>query len=76
MTETNKLGAVLYAAKEPTKSQYARFLAFLKKRYGEDVTLKFVLTDALGDGFRLVAGSDAYDWTEKGKFEQPANITE
>ena len=70
MTETNKLWAVLYAAKEPTKSQYARFLAFLKKRYGEDVTLKFVLTDALGDGFRLVAGSDAYDWTEKGKFEQ------
>ena len=70
MTETNKLQAVLYAAKEPTKSQYARFLAFLKKRYGEDVTLKFVLTDALGDGFRLVAGSDAYDWTEKGKFEQ------
>jgi len=70
MTETNKLWAVLYAAKEPTKSQYARFLAFLKKRYGEGVTLKFVLTDALGDGFRLVAGSDAYDWTEKGKFEQ------
>ena len=70
MTETNKLWAVLYAAKEPTKSQYARFLTFLKKRYGEDVTLKFVLTDALGDGFRLVAGSDAYDWTEKGKFEQ------
>lgn len=70
MTETNKLWAVLYAAKEPTKSQYARFLAFLKKRYGEDVALKFVLTDALGDGFRLVAGSDAYDWTEKGKFEQ------
>lgn len=70
MTETNKLWAVLYAAKEPTKSQYARFLAFLKKRYGEDVTLEFVLTDALGDGFRLVAGSDAYDWTEKGKFEQ------
>ena len=70
MTETNKLWAVLYAAKEPTKSQYARFLAFLKKRYGENVTLKFVPTDALGDGFRLVAGSDAYDWTEKGKFEQ------
>ena len=70
MTETNKFQAVFYAAKEPTKSQYARFLAFLKKRYGEDVTLKFVLTDALGDGFRLVAGSDAYDWTEKGKFEQ------
>lgn len=70
MTETNKLQAVLYAAKEPTKSQYVRFLAFLKKRYGEDITLKFVLTDALGDGFRLVAGSDAYDWTEKGKFEQ------
>ena len=70
MTETNKLQAVLYAAKEPMKSQYARFLAFLKKRYGEDITLKFVLTDALGDGFRLVAGSDAYDWTEKGKFEQ------
>ena len=70
MTETNKLWAVLYAAKEPTKSQYARFLAFIKKRYGEDVTLEFVLTDALGDGFRLVAGSDAYDWTEKGKFEQ------
>lgn len=70
MTEKNRLQAVLYAAKEPTKSQYARFLAFLKKRYGEDVTLEFVLTDALGDGFRLVAGSDAYDWTEKGKFEQ------
>ncbi len=70
MTETNKLQAVLYATKEPTKSQYARFLTFLKKRYGEDITLEFVLTDALGDGFRLVAGSDAYDWTEKGKFEQ------
>lgn len=70
MAEKNKLQAVLYAAKEPSASQSARFLAFLKKRYGEDVTLSFVRTDALGDGFRLVAGSDAYDWTAQGKFEQ------
>ena len=70
MAETNKIQAVLYAAKEPSASQSERFLAFLKKRYGEDVTLAFVRTDALGDGFRLVAGSDAYDWTAQGKFEQ------
>lgn len=70
MAETNKIQAVLYAAKEPSASQSARFLAFLKKRYGDDVELSFVRTDALGDGFRLVAGSDAYDWTAQGKFEQ------
>ena len=66
--------AKLYAAEPPTPVQEARFLAFLKKKYGENVTLCFERTDAFPGGFRLEVGAEVYDWSVNGRFRQLQDI--
>ena len=66
--------AKLYAAELPTKEQKARFLAFLRKKYGENVSLVFEKTDAFPGGFRLEVGAEVYDWSVNGRFRQLRDI--
>ena len=64
------LAAKLYSAAEPGKEQRARFDKFLKNKYGAEVTLEWIRTDAFPGGFRLEVGSDVYDWSVGGRFRQ------
>ena len=62
--------AKLYAAAPPTKAQEERFRAFLSKKYGGEVALDFVKSDAFPGGFRLEVGAEVYDWSVNGRFRQ------
>ncbi len=65
-----KMKAEIYSAVRPTPAQERRFLAFLAQRYQGEVSLEWVKSDAYPGGFRLIAGSDVYDWSAAGRFRQ------
>ncbi len=68
--DTGERRAVLYAAAALDERQEERFRAFLKNKYGPGVTLEWVQSDAFPGGFRLEVGSDVYDWSVNGRFQQ------
>ena len=68
--EEKVLKGVLYSAAEPSKEQQDRFGRFLKNKYGQDVPVEWVKSDAFPGGFRLEVGSDVYDWSVGGRFRQ------
>lgn len=62
--------ALLYSAAPPDAEQDKRFLAFLKAKYHEDISLEWVQSDSFPGGFRLEVGSEIYDWSVNGRFQQ------
>lgn len=62
--------AFLYSAQAPSDEQKQRFTSFLKKKYGPDIELEWICDEALDKGFKLVAGSEEYDWSRKGLYDQ------
>ena len=62
--------AVLYAGAPPDERQRARFSAFLKEKYGEDVALEFRESTLYPGGFRLEVGAEVYDWSLDGRFRR------
>lgn len=62
--------ALLYSAAPPDAEQNKRFLAFLKAKYQEDISLQWVQSDSFPGGFRLEVGSEIYDWSVNGRFQQ------
>ena len=62
--------AVLYASAPPDETQRARFEAFLKKKYNEDIALEFRESALFPGGFRLEVGAEVYDWSVNGRFRQ------
>lgn len=64
------LTAKLYSALQPSKDQQARFGKFLKNKYGQDVELEWIESDAFPGGFRMEVGNDIYDWSVGGRFRQ------
>ncbi len=64
------LEAKLYSKASPDAKQQERFTRFLKNKYGQDISLEWVETDAFPGGFRLEVGSDIYDWSVGGRFRQ------
>lgn len=68
-TTTIDKEAVLYAAAAPSAEQKAKFEAFLAQRYGQNIQLVF-REDKTIQGFRLEVGSDIYDFSVRGRFEQ------
>lgn len=65
-----KIEARLYSKVRPDDKQQARFDKFLKNKYGEEVSLNWIESDAFPGGFRLEVGSDVYDWSVGGRFRQ------
>ena len=62
-----KLTALLRCSEAPSDFQRDRLLAFLKERYGDNVTgLDWEKDDTLRGGFRLQVGADIYDWSREG----------
>ena len=64
------LNAKLYSAVEPSKEQQKRFGNFLKNKYGQEVSLEWIKSDAFPGGFRMEVGNDIYDWSVGGRFRQ------
>ncbi len=64
------LNAKLYSAVEPSKEQQKRFGSFLKNKYGQELSLEWVKSDAFPGGFRMEVGNDIYDWSVGGRFRQ------
>lgn len=62
--------AKLFSASFPSQSHFERFGAFIRHKYGEDAELIWVEDKSFQSGFRLEAGTDVYDWSEKGLFTQ------
>lgn len=62
--------AIIYAEFAPDESQKERFISFLKNKYGENVELDWKKSDLFPGGFRLEVGSDVYDWSVNGRFNQ------
>lgn len=67
---TGERKAVLYSDTAPDEGQKSRFITFLEKKYGFDIALEWVQSDAFSGGFRLEVGSDVYDWSVSGRFQQ------
>ena len=65
-----KIKALLYSETRPSQEQEARFSAFLRKKYGKGVKLEWIESGLFPGGFRLEVGSDVYDWSVGGRFEQ------
>ena len=70
MRETTVLEAILRSAEAPSEAQKVRFAAFLKKKYGREVPLRWEKDPALEKGFRLEVGADLYDWSLEGRLRQ------
>ena len=64
------LEAVLRSAEDPSEAQQARFAAFLQKKYGQEVPLRWEKDPALEKGFRMEVGADLYDWSLEGRLRQ------
>lgn len=70
MSSQAEFGAVLRGVTPPDENQKERLLAFLKRRYGGDFTLEWVLDESVRGGFVLEAGADVYDWSLEGRMRQ------
>ena len=58
MMKENEKKAVLLSAEPPSHEQEERFLSFLRKKYGEEVTLEWQESLKYPGGFQLVIGSE------------------
>lgn len=67
--------AIIYSPKQLSKAQEDKIVKFLKGKYGE-VSLTWVEDKTITSGFKLVAGSDIYDWTNEGRMKQLTSLIE
>ena len=70
MKKENENKAVLYSAAPPDREQEQRFLAFLRKKYGENISLEWQKSMKYPGGFRLNVGLEVYDWSADGRLLQ------
>ncbi len=71
MTDKNfEKTAVLYSNTPPTAEQEEKFVEFLKRKYGEDISLVWKNSDIAEGGFKLEVGSEVFDWSIDGRFSQ------
>ncbi len=65
-----KKTAVLYSADKPSENDLARLSSFLKEKYGQPVSIGWKRDQTVTGGFRLVIGTDVYDWNKQGRLRQ------
>ncbi len=66
----NKKTAILYSNDKPLESDLKRLSDFLQKKYNEAVSIGWKHDPAVTGGFRLVVGTDVYDWNTRGRLRQ------
>ena len=62
--------AVIYSAEPPGPEQEARFLRFLRSKYGPETTLSWEKSDRYPRGFRMAVYTEFYDWSVDGRLRQ------
>ena len=62
--------AVLYSSSRPSEEQEKRLIKFLNSKYGDGVNLQWEQSDLFPGGFRIQVGSEIYDWSVNGRFQQ------
>ena len=62
--------AILYSNTPPTGPQAVRFVEILTKKYGEEIQLEWKASPLPEGSFKLQVGSEVYDWSTAGRFEQ------
>ena len=65
-----KKTAVLYSSQQPAEKDLGRLSAFLQEKYNEPVSIGWKHDPAVTGGFRLVVGTDVYDWNKQGRLRQ------
>lgn len=68
--QNSPLTAQLFCVTPPTAQQKADMLSFLRQKYGEDTELDIITDETIDSGFRLLIGSEIYDWSDKGRIQQ------
>ena len=66
--------AVLTSNAAPSAAQEEKFRAFLREKYGEEVTLCWQQADLPEGSFKLTVGSEVYDWSAAGRLEQLRDV--
>ncbi|MCR5597932.1 MAG: F0F1 ATP synthase subunit alpha [Lachnospiraceae bacterium] len=70
----SKKEAYIYSAVSPDVTQKKRFEVFLLKEQGEEFELVWKKDETVGNGFRLEADGEVYDWTREGRYRQLADM--
>ena len=70
MAMNEKKTAVLYSSEQPAESDLARLADFLLEKYKEPISIGWKKDPDVTCGFRLVVGSDVYDWNKQGRLRQ------
>lgn len=66
----DKKTAVLYSHDKPTENDLSRLSDFLHEKYKEPVSIGWKHDASITGGFRLVVGTDVYDWNKQGRLRQ------
>lgn len=61
--------AFLYSAVQPNAARMERFSAFLKEKYHCNIALEWRQDASLKIGFRLIVGTDCYNWSVDDRLE-------
>ncbi|MCR5302526.1 MAG: F0F1 ATP synthase subunit alpha [Lachnospiraceae bacterium] len=62
--------ALLYSSEKPSDDDLGRLADFLKDKYGRSIPIGWKQSGGITGGFRLVVGTDVYDWNTKGRLRQ------
>lgn len=62
--------AKLFCKTLPNESQKKSLESFVERKYGEGIALETVIDESISGGFKLVVGSEEYDWTDEGRVRQ------
>ncbi|MBR4573868.1 MAG: F0F1 ATP synthase subunit alpha [Lachnospiraceae bacterium] len=65
-----KKTAALYSSEQPAASDLKRLADFLLEKYHEPISIGWKKDPDVTCGFRLVVGSDVYDWNKQGRLRQ------
>lgn len=68
--ENKVMKAYLRSAVSPDEVQTKRFEEFLAQKYNCEMELVWEQTERIEQGFQLQVGSEIYDWSVRGRFEQ------
>lgn len=66
--------AVLYSATAPDEHQMRRLRDFVSEKHGSGTVLIWKQSNELHGGFRLVVGTETYDWSIAGRYKQLRDI--
>ncbi len=65
-----KKTALLYSSEKPSDKDLERLSAFIREKYKEQYSIGWKQDHTVTAGFRLVVGSDVYDWNKQGRLRQ------